>query len=237
LTSLTGIEPQHVENADDLATVMGRLKAKIPTDAIIVGQGIASDIKWLRLEEGVDFKEQFDVALLFRTPVAHSHRDPTAGAWTPPPSPQQAIANAAAAQHADGEANGSSEGGVAAEEEAPEGGTEGGTEVGAAAEAVNTQEGGKEGVEGAGDALGKEAESGKEKEAGSDTAAEGEGVNGGVRNGHSPKAQQAALSPTSTGNSQGKGGKGGKGPDEMVYRYYSLRHAVRWLLGTDMQVQ
>ena len=83
LTALTGVEPSHLEDADDLPTVMTRLREKLPKDSVIVGQGISSDIKWLKLEEGADFDKSFDIATLFRTPDPRSSRDLTAGAWTP----------------------------------------------------------------------------------------------------------------------------------------------------------
>lgn len=66
LTALTGILPQQLVNAPDLGTAKMQLRQVMPTNCILIGQGIQSDIAWLGLERGVDFAEAFDVAHLFR---------------------------------------------------------------------------------------------------------------------------------------------------------------------------
>jgi hypothetical protein len=250
LTSLTGIKALDLEGADDLPTVLERLKEKIPTNSIIVGQGIASDIKWLGLREGEDFKEPFDVAVLFRTPIASSHRDPTAGAWTPPPSPGGGAAQAAVAKPAGGaqqmngaaggDADGSGSIGSSNDMEKTEGG-----------DGQTTEEASKDGVkenvtkgavdeekvwnQGEEDAV-KDGDGGET----SGGAVESNGIESNGSNAQSPTnadgtAEGGAVVPMSPTSPQGAQGQGGGGSEEMLYRYYSLRHVVRWLLGTDMQ--
>ena len=65
LTQLTGITPEQLE-AESLDAVRDAITAVMPSDAIIVGQGIDSDIKWIGLEEGQHFKAAFDIGKLFR---------------------------------------------------------------------------------------------------------------------------------------------------------------------------
>jgi hypothetical protein len=45
---------------------MKQLRARLPRDAILVGQNIAKDVEWLGLKEGEDFAAMVDLAALLR---------------------------------------------------------------------------------------------------------------------------------------------------------------------------
>jgi DNA polymerase III epsilon subunit-like protein len=67
LTPLTGLTFANLENAASLPEVLSRLKNLMsPMCTVIVGHGVHSDIKWLGLQKGVDFKRSEDTANLFR---------------------------------------------------------------------------------------------------------------------------------------------------------------------------
>mmetsp|Transcript_21887 Transcript_21887/g.69912 ORF Transcript_21887/g.69912 Transcript_21887/m.69912 type:complete len:302 (-) Transcript_21887:45-950(-) len=66
LTALTGIEPGELDKAATLAEVRAELIEKLPANAVLVGQAIKHDIHWLELEQGVHFRDQFDIAELFQ---------------------------------------------------------------------------------------------------------------------------------------------------------------------------
>ena len=74
LTPLTGIGAGELDNARSFEEVRASLLKVLPPNAALIGQGIAKDIEWLRLERGVHFREFFDVASLFRTPVGPERR-------------------------------------------------------------------------------------------------------------------------------------------------------------------
>ena len=67
LTPLTGIRPGDLDNGEDLAKVIKDVKAILGSDAVIVGQGIKNDIKWMELKEGIDYNFAVDLGLFFKT--------------------------------------------------------------------------------------------------------------------------------------------------------------------------
>ena len=67
LTPLTGIHPGDLDNGEDLADVIRDVKTILSSDAVIVGQSIESDIKWLELKEGIDFSFAVDLGKFFKT--------------------------------------------------------------------------------------------------------------------------------------------------------------------------
>ena len=67
LTPLTGIHPGDLDNGEDLADVIREVKAILGSDAVIVGQGIENDIKWLELKEGIDFSFAVNLGKFFKT--------------------------------------------------------------------------------------------------------------------------------------------------------------------------
>ncbi len=67
LTTLTGLKPGDLDDGVPLEDALRDVKAIIGPDVILVGQGIKSDIKWLHLKEGVDYKSFIDLAIMFKT--------------------------------------------------------------------------------------------------------------------------------------------------------------------------
>ena len=67
LIPLTGIRPGDLDNGEDLADVIRGVKAILGSDAVIVGQGIENDIKWLELKEGIDFSFAVNLGKFFKT--------------------------------------------------------------------------------------------------------------------------------------------------------------------------
>ena len=67
LTPLTGLTAAHLEaNGVPLPTAMATLRARLPKNAVLVGQNIAKDVEWLGLVEGTDFDSMIDLAALLR---------------------------------------------------------------------------------------------------------------------------------------------------------------------------
>ena len=67
LTPLTGIRPGELDNGQPLEEVIEAVKEFLRPETVLVGQGIQSDVDWLKLEEGVDFARMFDLATMFKT--------------------------------------------------------------------------------------------------------------------------------------------------------------------------
>ena len=68
LTPLTGINAELIaQYGMPKVQALAALKACLPPNAIIVGQNISTDIKWLELQEGRDFGSLVDLVGLFRT--------------------------------------------------------------------------------------------------------------------------------------------------------------------------
>ena len=67
LTTLTGLKPGDLDDGVPLEDAIRDVKAIIGPDVVLVGQGIKSDIKWLHLKEGVDYKSFIDLAIMFKT--------------------------------------------------------------------------------------------------------------------------------------------------------------------------
>ena len=66
LTPLTGLRKGDLDDGKSLDTVIRDIKGLLGPDAVLVGQGIQSDIKWLKLQEGVDFGSSVDLAELLK---------------------------------------------------------------------------------------------------------------------------------------------------------------------------
>lgn len=74
LTQLTGIRAEDFAGVTQtLADVLPRIRACLGPDTVIVGQNPKSDIEWLGLEEGVDFKSIVDLSLVFEVFCCTSH--------------------------------------------------------------------------------------------------------------------------------------------------------------------
>ena len=59
----------NLADAPGLEEALVRLKDILPVESVIVGQSIKKDLEWLMLEKPTDYKEEFDVADLFRLPM------------------------------------------------------------------------------------------------------------------------------------------------------------------------
>merc|ERR1712157_257837 len=72
LTPLTGLSKLKCtsQTAKPLSDVMQTIKDILPIEATLIGQSIQHDIDWLGLEKGVDFKESFDISILFRQRIS-----------------------------------------------------------------------------------------------------------------------------------------------------------------------
>lgn len=66
LTPLTGLVPEQLEAGMSLEEALASLRQRLPTYAVLVGQNIAADIRWLGLREGVDFESLIDLSGAFR---------------------------------------------------------------------------------------------------------------------------------------------------------------------------
>mmetsp|Transcript_4066 Transcript_4066/g.5406 ORF Transcript_4066/g.5406 Transcript_4066/m.5406 type:complete len:302 (+) Transcript_4066:57-962(+) len=67
LTPLTGITSNGLEKEGiPLSQALDRLREVLPKDAILIGQNIASDIRWCQLEEGKDFASLRDLVGMWR---------------------------------------------------------------------------------------------------------------------------------------------------------------------------
>ena len=67
LTPISGIRSKDYVNGNcrTLDETRALLKQKLPTDSILVGQNIQSDIEWLQLEQGLDFEDNIDLSEVF----------------------------------------------------------------------------------------------------------------------------------------------------------------------------
>jgi RNA exonuclease 4 len=66
LTPLTGIRPGDLDNGESLDSVIRQVKSLLGPNVVLVGQGIANDIKWLNLREGVDYNYSVDLGQFFK---------------------------------------------------------------------------------------------------------------------------------------------------------------------------
>ncbi len=67
LTPLTGLTAELLaQHGMPLAAALATLRAALPRDAVLVGQNINADVRWLGLKEGEDFVGMVDLAGLFR---------------------------------------------------------------------------------------------------------------------------------------------------------------------------
>jgi len=67
LTPLTGITEDVLSaHGVPLEEALQHVRAALPPHAVLVGQNIAKDVEWLRLEEGKDFTSLMDLAGLWR---------------------------------------------------------------------------------------------------------------------------------------------------------------------------
>ena len=67
LTPLTGLRRGDLDDGEPLHDVVKIIKSLLSPNAVLVGQGIQNDIKWLSLREGVDFNFSVDLGKFFRT--------------------------------------------------------------------------------------------------------------------------------------------------------------------------
>lgn len=67
LTPLTGLTLELLDQRGiSLEEGLQTLRQYLPSDAVLVGQGINQDVQWLSLHEGRDYKSMVDLAGLFR---------------------------------------------------------------------------------------------------------------------------------------------------------------------------
>ncbi len=66
LTPLTGVRAGDLDDAPTLPSVIAEVKALLGPNAVLVGQSIKSDIKWLRLEKGVDYGRTIELSEMFK---------------------------------------------------------------------------------------------------------------------------------------------------------------------------
>eukprot|EP00045_Choanoeca_perplexa_P001301 m.18833 g.18833 ORF g.18833 m.18833 type:complete len:220 (-) comp10858_c0_seq1:69-728(-) len=66
LTPLTGITAANHVDTKPLDQVIDMVRAKLGPDVVLVGQSLKSDIEWLKLREGVDFKDVIELSELFK---------------------------------------------------------------------------------------------------------------------------------------------------------------------------
>ena len=66
LTPLTGLRKGDLDDGKSLDTVIRDIKGFLGRDVVLVGQGVKTDIGWLKLQEGVDFKSSVDLGQFFK---------------------------------------------------------------------------------------------------------------------------------------------------------------------------
>ena len=66
LTPLTGLRRGDLDYGKSLDTVIKDIKRFLGPNAVLVGQGVKSDIGWLHLQEGIDFKSSVDLGDFFK---------------------------------------------------------------------------------------------------------------------------------------------------------------------------
>ena len=67
LTPLTGVRKGDLDNGERLDNVIVEVKALLGRDVTLVGQGVQSDIEWLKLQQGRDFADTVDLGKFFET--------------------------------------------------------------------------------------------------------------------------------------------------------------------------
>ena len=71
LTPITGVRKGDLDSGERLASVIAQVKALLGPEVVLVGQGIKSDIDWLKLERGQDYSESVDLGEMFKS---YNHR-------------------------------------------------------------------------------------------------------------------------------------------------------------------
>ncbi len=66
LTPLTGVRAGDLDHASELAAVIAEVKALLGPNAVLVGQNVKSDIKWLKLQQGVDYQRTVELGEMFK---------------------------------------------------------------------------------------------------------------------------------------------------------------------------
>ena len=66
LTPLTGLRRGDLDYGKSLDTVVRDIKRFLGPNVVLVGQGVKSDIGWLHLQEGIDFKSSVDLGDFFK---------------------------------------------------------------------------------------------------------------------------------------------------------------------------
>ena len=67
LTPLTGLREGDLDDGVPFEDAIRDVTALLGSDVVLVGQGVESDIKWLKLVKGVDYKSFVDLAVMFKT--------------------------------------------------------------------------------------------------------------------------------------------------------------------------
>ena len=67
LTPITGVSEGDLDDGQRLSDVIAEVKRLLGPDVVLVGQSVNSDIKWLQLEEGIDYARKVELADMFRT--------------------------------------------------------------------------------------------------------------------------------------------------------------------------
>lgn len=67
LTPLTGLREGDLDDGEPLDCVLTEVKRVLGSDVVLIGQGVKSDIAWLKLREGEDYESSVDLGELFKT--------------------------------------------------------------------------------------------------------------------------------------------------------------------------
>eukprot|EP01134_Creolimax_fragrantissima_P005728 CFRG5728T1 len=62
LTEITGVKEGDLDEGEPLENVVEKVKSILGPDAWLVGQSIASDIKWMKLEKGKDYQDVVELS-------------------------------------------------------------------------------------------------------------------------------------------------------------------------------
>lgn len=66
LTPLTGVRKGDLDHAERLSDVIAQVKGLLGADVVLVGQGVKSDIEWLKLQQGRDYASSVDLGEMFK---------------------------------------------------------------------------------------------------------------------------------------------------------------------------
>ena len=66
LTPITGFREGDLDDGEKLSDVIAEVKRLLGPDVVLVGQSVKSDIKWLHLQEGIDYARKVELCDMFR---------------------------------------------------------------------------------------------------------------------------------------------------------------------------